>query len=91
VLEILLVLPCVLDLLLEPFKDADGGRVVVDPPGGLERRLDDVQRGDEIVGEAVVQAALELKEVVDRFKEFRICWRIGCGSARAGRATHISS
>lgn len=40
------------------FEDADGGSKVVDPPGSLEGSGDDGRRGDEIVGEGVVEVAL---------------------------------
>lgn len=36
----------------------DGGGEVVDPAGGLEGSGEDLNGGDEIVGEAVVQVAL---------------------------------
>ena len=39
-------------------ENADGGGKVVDPPGGLEGSGDDGGRGDEIVGEGVVEVAL---------------------------------
>lgn len=39
-------------------EDAHGGREVVDPPGGPERGRADGGRGDQIVGEGVVQVAL---------------------------------
>jgi hypothetical protein len=42
------------------FEDADGGSKVVDSPSGLEGGGDDGGRGDEIVGEGVVQVALVL-------------------------------
>ena len=66
---VLLVLGLVLDLLLDALKDTDGGGVVVDTPAGAESRLNDLGGGDEVVGEAVVEAALELKEVLYRVKE----------------------
>lgn len=67
--EVSLVLALVLDLLLDTLKDADGGGVVVDLAGCAEGSLDDVGRGDEVVGEAVVEAALELEEVTDLREE----------------------
>ena len=63
--EIGLILPGVLDLLLDTFKDPDGGRVVVQPPCCLERALDDGRSWDEIVCEAIVQAPLKLECVFD--------------------------
>jgi hypothetical protein len=54
----LLVLALVLDLGLDALEDADGGWVVVDAAGGLERRSDDAWGWDEIVCESVVQVAL---------------------------------
>lgn len=40
-------------------EDADGGGEVVDPPGSLERGDDDASGRDKIVGESVVEVALE--------------------------------
>ena len=40
-------------------------RVVVDSAGGLEGGGDDGGRGDEVVGEGVVQVALQLEDVLD--------------------------
>lgn len=56
--EVLLVLALVLSLGLDALENADGGGVVVDPPGSLDGSLADGRRGDEIVGESVVQVAL---------------------------------
>jgi hypothetical protein len=39
-------------------EDADGGREVVDTAGGFQGGGDDLGRGDEIVGEGVVEVAL---------------------------------
>ena len=68
-LDVLFVLALVLDLFPDALKDADGRRVVVDPAAGPEGRLDDRGAGDEVVGEAVVEAALQLKQVLDAVKE----------------------
>lgn len=43
---------------MRTLEDADGGRVVVDPAGGLEGSGEDLHGGDEIVSEAVVQVTL---------------------------------
>ena len=43
---------------MRTLKDTDGGRVVVDPAGGLEGSGEDLNGGDEIVSEAVVQVTL---------------------------------
>ena len=39
-------------------ENADGSREVVDTAGGLQGRSENLDGGDEIVGEAVVQVAL---------------------------------
>ena len=41
------------------FENADSSSKVVDSPGGLEGGGDDGGRGDEVVGEGVVEVALE--------------------------------
>lgn len=46
-------------------EDTDGSREVVDTAGSLQGSDDDGRRGDEIVGEGVVEVALELKDVLD--------------------------
>ena len=43
----------------------DGGREVVDAPGGSEGSDDDAGGGDEIVGESVVEVTLQLEDVLD--------------------------
>lgn len=67
--QISLVLSLVLDLLLDTLQDPDSGRVIVDLSGRPQGSLDDRGRGDEIVSETVVQASLELKDVLDVGKE----------------------
>lgn len=57
-LEVLVVLPLVLNLGLDALEDADGGGEVVNPPGGLEGSSDDRGGGDKVVGEGVVEVAL---------------------------------
>jgi hypothetical protein len=42
-------------------EDANGSGEVVHPPGGLQGSDENGGRGDEIVGESVVQVALELE------------------------------
>ena len=42
----------------------DGGREVVDAPGGSEGSDDDAGRGHEIVGESVVEVTLQLEDVL---------------------------
>jgi hypothetical protein len=68
-IEVSLVLPLVLDLLADTLEDANGGGIVVDLAGGAECGVDDLGGGDEVVGEAVVEASLELEEVRDRVEE----------------------
>lgn len=48
----------VLNLGLESLEETDGGGEVVDPPRSLDGGLKDRWRGDEIVGEGIVQVAL---------------------------------
>jgi hypothetical protein len=43
---------------LRTLEDSDSRGEIVDAPGGLESGGDDRGRGDEIVGEAVVQVSL---------------------------------
>ena len=43
----------------------DGGREVVDAPGGSEGSDDNAGGGDEIVGESVVEVTLQLEDVLD--------------------------
>ena len=43
----------------------DGGGKVVDAPGGSEGSDDDAGRGNEIVGESVVEVTLQLEDVLD--------------------------
>ena len=43
----------------------DGGREVVDAPGGSEGSDDDAGGGHEIVGESVVEVTLQLEDVLD--------------------------
>lgn len=43
-------------------EDADSGRVVVNTAGGLESGSEDLNGGNEIVSEAVVQVALLRKK-----------------------------
>ena len=42
----------------------DGGREVVDAPGGSEGSDDDAGGGHEIVGESVVEVTLQLEDVL---------------------------
>lgn len=44
-------------------ENPDGGREVVDAAGGLQGRGENLDGGDEIVGEAVVQVALSSRRV----------------------------
>jgi hypothetical protein len=45
-------------------EDTDGGREVVNTAGGLESGREDLNGGNEIVGEAVVQVALFVKRSI---------------------------
>lgn len=79
--NVLLVLRLVLDLVLDTFVDANGGGEVVDASGSLEGGGDDLLVGHQVVGKAVVQASLELEEVVYAVKELGICSMEGRVSA----------
>jgi len=48
-------------------EDPHGGGEVVDPPGSAQSGDDDRRRGDEIVGEAVVQVALDSYQLIAPF------------------------
>lgn len=48
---------------MHTLENPDGGREVVDAAGGLQGRGEDLDGGDEIVGEAVVQVALSSDRV----------------------------
>jgi hypothetical protein len=64
-----LVLLLVLDLLRDALEDADGGGVVVHPARGTEGCLNDRGCRHEIVGEAVVEPALDLEQVLGGAEE----------------------
>jgi hypothetical protein len=53
----------------------DGGREVVDAPGGSESGDDDAGRRHEIVGESVVEVALQLEDVLHAFELFLVSAR----------------
>lgn len=62
-----------------------GGGKVIDPPGGPEGGGDDGGRGDQVVGEGVVEVALQLEDVVDALEFLLVS--AGDGSANdAGAA-----
>lgn len=48
---------------MHTLENTDGGREVVDTAGGLQGGSEDLNGGDEIVGEAVVQVALDWESV----------------------------
>lgn len=62
-LHILFVLPLILDLFPNPLKDPHSRRIVIHTARGLECGFDYFGGGDEVVGETVVEAALQLEEV----------------------------
>jgi hypothetical protein len=55
----------------------DGGREVVDAPGGSEGGDDDAGGGHEIVGEGVVEVALQLEDVLHALKLLLVSVRAG--------------
>ena len=65
-IKVLLILLLVLNLLPDTLEDPDGGRVVVYTTGSTEGSFDDGRGGDQIMGEAVVQAALNFEKVLGR-------------------------
>lgn len=67
-LQVGLVLRVVLNLVLQGLEGSDSGGVVIDTSARLQRLLDDNGRGDQVIGEAVVQDSLHLKEVVGTLK-----------------------
>ena len=62
-IEVRLVLLLRLDLLLDTLEQPDRRRIVVDPPRRSQSRFNNSGRRDEIVGEAIVQSALDLEDV----------------------------
>ncbi len=60
---------------LTPSKIPDGSRVVVHPPSSLNSSLNDSRAGDEVVGETVVETALELEEVLSILEEGHVAVR----------------
>ena len=71
-IQILLVLLLVLDFLTNAFENTDGGSVVIDTTSRAECSLDDGRRGDEIVGEAVVESSLDLEKVFSVLEELDV-------------------
>ena len=82
-IEVSLVLLLVLDLLLDALEDTDGGRVVVDAAGSADGSFDDSGGGNEVVGEAVVEAALDLEEVLRGLEELHVALGEGLERLRA--------
>ena len=74
-IKVLLILLLVLNLLLDALKHPDCGRVVVHATGSTDGSLHDGGCRDEVVGEAVVQATLHLKEVLGRLEEVDVALR----------------
>lgn len=64
--QVRLVLSLVLDLFFDTLQDTHSGGVVVDLTGTSERGVNDLGGRDEIVCKAIVQASLQLEEVVAR-------------------------
>ena len=73
--EVLFVLLLVLNLILDTFEDTDRGRIVVDTASSLQCGFDDSNRGNQIVGKAVVKTALQLEQIIDTIKELDIAFR----------------
>jgi len=71
-IKIGLVLLLVLDLLFNSLEHSDGSRVAVDATSGLDGSGDDLGGGDEIVGEAVVETALNLEEILSSVEKLDV-------------------
>jgi len=56
-------------LLLEALQDADGGGIVIVLARGLDGLGDDLGRGDKVIGEDVLEASVELAEVLSALEE----------------------
>jgi hypothetical protein len=67
----------VLNLFPDTLKYTDGGSIVVHAAGGAESGLNHSGRGDKIMCEAVVKAALNLEEVTGVLEELDIAFREG--------------
>lgn len=85
-IQVLLVLLGVLDLLLDTVKHPDGGSVVVHATSSPDGGLNDRGRGDEVVGETIVETTLDLEEVLGRLEEVDVALREGLKCLRAVRA-----
>lgn len=90
-IEVRLVLLLVLNLLLDTFENPDRGCVVVDAACSPDGSLDDSRCGHEIMRKAVVEAALNLKEILSRLEEVDVTLGEGlerllsvCAGGRAG-------
>ena len=59
----------ILHLLLDTLKDTDGSRVIINASGSTQSSLDDFGSRYEVVSEAVIEATLELEEVLDGLEE----------------------
>ena len=84
--KVRLVLLLVLHLLLDALEDADGGSVVVHATGCTDGGLDDRGCGNKVVGEAVVETALDLEQVLGRLEEVDVALREGLERLLAVRA-----
>jgi len=71
-IQISLILLLVLDLFPDTLKYPNGGRIVVDATGSTEGRLHDGRRRNQIVGEAVVQTALDLEQILGLLEELNV-------------------
>lgn len=83
-LQISLVLLLVLDLLPNTLKYPNGGRVVVDATGSAESSLNDGRRRNQVVGEAIVQTALELEQILGLLEELDVTLGEGLKSLLVG-------
>ena len=89
--QISLVLLLVLYLLPNTLKYPNGRRVVVDTTSGAEGRLDHGRRGDQVVGEAVVETTLDFEQILRLLEELNVTLGegfesllVGGGGRRAG-------
>jgi hypothetical protein len=68
-IQISLVLLLVFDFLLDTLEYPHGSSIIIDASGCTEGSLDNRRRGNEIMGEAVVESSLNLEKVLSGLEE----------------------
>lgn len=79
-IQVSLVLRLVLHLLLHTLEDPDSRCIVVNATGGAHSSLDDGGRRNKVVGEAVVEAPLDLEQILGLLEESDVALREGLES-----------